>query len=242
MFPSTAFTKLAGVEYPILGAPMAGASTADLTVAISEAGGMGPLAAAALSPDAIRNEVATVRKRTSKPFNINLFVLGQPKADPQQVARALELLAPIREELGLPPGTPLEKYCPDNAGANGGGDRSASRDGEFYLRNFEQGAGGGVPGARNFGDGHGDYCCRSARLGIRGRGYSVRAGSGSGRASRHIFRRSGRIARRHHGAGAANGGCGAHPGDRGGRNYGRARHCRGAHARSAPACRWARRF
>ena len=115
MFPSTAFTKLAGVEYPILGAPMAGASTADLTVAISEAGGMGPLAAAALSPEAIRNEVATVRKRTSKPFNINLFVLGQAKADPQQVARALELLAPIREELGLAPGTPLEKYCPDNA-------------------------------------------------------------------------------------------------------------------------------
>ena len=100
MFPSTPFTKLAGVEYPILGAPMAGASTADLTVAISNAGGLGPVAAAALSPEAIHKEVAEVRKRTSKPFNINLFVLGRPEPDPQHVARALELLAPIREELG----------------------------------------------------------------------------------------------------------------------------------------------
>jgi len=115
VFPVTAFTKLAGVEYPILGAPMAGASTIDLTIAISEAGGLGPLPAAALSADAIRKEVADVRQRTSKPFNINLFVLGEPKADPQHVGRALELLAPIRAELGLPPGTPLERYCPDNA-------------------------------------------------------------------------------------------------------------------------------
>src|SRR5579872_3142720 len=115
MFPSTAFTKLAGVEFPILGAPMAGASTIDLTVAISEAGGMGPLPAAALQPDAIRKQIEDARKRTNKPFNVNLFVLGEPKADPKQVARALELLAPIREELGLPPGAPLERYCPDNA-------------------------------------------------------------------------------------------------------------------------------
>ena len=115
MFPTTAFTKLTGVEYPILGAPMAGASTPDLTAAISNAGGLGPFPAAALSPEAIHQGAAEVRKRTSKPFNINLFVLGEPRADAQQVARALELLAPIREELGLPPGQPPERYCPDNA-------------------------------------------------------------------------------------------------------------------------------
>src|SRR5215472_12688669 len=115
MFPGTAFTKLTGVEYPILGAPMAGASTPDLTAAISNAGGLGPFPAAALSAEAIHQGAAEVRKRTNKPFNINLFVLGEPKADPQQVARALELLAPIRQELGLPPGQPPERYCPDNA-------------------------------------------------------------------------------------------------------------------------------
>ena len=94
---------------------MAGACTTDLTVAISNAGGLGPVAAAALPPETIHREIAEVRKRTNKPFNVNLFVLGEPQADAQQVARALELLAPIREELGLPPGKPLEQYCPNNA-------------------------------------------------------------------------------------------------------------------------------
>lgn len=115
MFPATEFTKLAGVEYPIIGAPMVGACTTDLTVSISNAGGLGPLAAAAMAPEAIHKEITEVRKRTSKPFNVNLFVLGEVKADPQQVARALELLAPIREELGLAPGQPLEQYSQDNA-------------------------------------------------------------------------------------------------------------------------------
>lgn len=110
MFPNTPFTKLAGVQYPIVGAPMVGACTTDLTAAISNAGGLGPLAAAAMTPDAIRKEIAEVRKRTDKPFNVNLFVLGETKPETKQVARALELLAPIRDELGLPPGTPLEKY------------------------------------------------------------------------------------------------------------------------------------
>jgi nitronate monooxygenase len=115
MFPNTLFTKLTGVDYPIIGAPMAGACTTELTVAISNAGGLGPLAAAAMTPEAIRKEIAEVRKRTHKPFNVNLFVLGETKPEAKQVARALELLAPIREELGLPPGTPLEKYSQETA-------------------------------------------------------------------------------------------------------------------------------
>lgn len=116
MFPATPLTKLARIEYPIILAPMAGASTPDLTAAVSNAGGLGSFPAAALSGEAIHQGVAEVRKRTSKPFNMNLFVLGRPNPEARQVARALELLAPIREELGLPPGQPLEQYCPDNAG------------------------------------------------------------------------------------------------------------------------------
>ena len=111
MFPATRLTELAGVEYPILLAPMAGASTPELAAAVSQAGGLGWFAAATLSPNAIHQGIAS----TSKPFSVNLFVLEQPNPDPKQVARALELLAPIREELGLPSGQPLEKYCEDNA-------------------------------------------------------------------------------------------------------------------------------
>jgi len=66
-----------------------------------------------LSPDPIRQGVVEIRKRTSKPFGVNLFVLEEPHPDPQQVAWALELLQPLRDSLGLPPATPPAKYCED---------------------------------------------------------------------------------------------------------------------------------
>jgi nitronate monooxygenase len=105
MFPATPFTKLVGVEYPILLAPMAGASTPELAAAVSHAGGLGAFAAAVLSPDAIHTGIARVRQLTDKPFSVNLFILGRPEPDSRQ---------PIREELGLPPGEPLAKYSEDN--------------------------------------------------------------------------------------------------------------------------------
>jgi nitronate monooxygenase len=114
MFPATPVTKLLGIEYPILLAPMAGASTPELTAAVSNAGGLGAFAAAMLSPEAIHAGIARVRQLTNKPFSVNLFILGKPQPDERQVARALEILAPIRAELGLPPGEPLAKYCEDN--------------------------------------------------------------------------------------------------------------------------------
>jgi nitronate monooxygenase len=114
MFPATPLTKLTGVEYPIFLAPMAGASTPELTAAVSNAGGLGAFAAAMLSSDAIHAGIARVRQLTSKPFSVNLFILDRPNPDPRLVARALELLAPIREDLGLPPGEPLAKYCEDS--------------------------------------------------------------------------------------------------------------------------------
>jgi nitronate monooxygenase len=114
MFPATPLTKLTGVGYPILLAPMAGASTPELAAAVSNAGGLGAFAAGILSPDAIHAGIARLRQLTSKPFSVNLFILAPLNPDPRQVARALELLAPIRDELGLPPGEPLAKYSEDN--------------------------------------------------------------------------------------------------------------------------------
>ena len=88
MFPATRFTKLLGVEYPILLAPMAGASTAELTAAVSKAGGLGAFAAAVLSTEAIHAGIARVRGLTDKPFSVNLFILAHTNPEPQQVARA----------------------------------------------------------------------------------------------------------------------------------------------------------
>lgn len=62
-----------GVEYPLLQAPMAGASNPDLVAAVSNAGGLGGLGAAALGPEQLGEMVQAIRERTDAPFNVNLF-------------------------------------------------------------------------------------------------------------------------------------------------------------------------
>ena len=52
-----------GIDLPVIQAPMAGADSPDMTIAVSRAGGLGSLACATLSPEAI---VAAVRKDTKR--------------------------------------------------------------------------------------------------------------------------------------------------------------------------------
>ncbi|MEZ5102374.1 MAG: nitronate monooxygenase [Thermoleophilia bacterium] len=99
-----------GVRVPLVQAPMAGGpTTVDLVAAVAEAGALGSLAAALLPPERIVEDAAAIRARTDRPFAINLFVLGHPTIDEAAVARSLELLAPVREELGLVPGVLPER-------------------------------------------------------------------------------------------------------------------------------------
>jgi nitronate monooxygenase len=70
------------LQHPIVLAPLAGgASTAELTAAISEAGGLGFLASGYLSPEALEERMARVRELTDAPFGVNLFVPGDPEAE-----------------------------------------------------------------------------------------------------------------------------------------------------------------
>jgi nitronate monooxygenase len=92
---------------------MNGGSTPEMVIGVSNAGGLGSLAAASLAPDAIRSQVASIRSRTSKPFAVNLFVLDVPTPTEEEVRYALDRLQPIRAELGLAPGKPLDVYCED---------------------------------------------------------------------------------------------------------------------------------
>src|SRR5688572_27685697 len=116
MFPQTALTGSTGIEIPIIQAPMAGgAATPELAAAVCNAGGLGSLGAAYWSPEAIGRSIAELRSRTDKPFNINLFVLDPPRPDPRQVGRAMELLQPIMDELGLPRGDAPAKFAEDFA-------------------------------------------------------------------------------------------------------------------------------
>src|SRR5215813_12098339 len=64
---------LFGIEHPILQAPMAGISTPQMAVAASEAGGLGAIAAAMLTPDGLRTEMQIAQQGTGKPLNVNFF-------------------------------------------------------------------------------------------------------------------------------------------------------------------------
>jgi nitronate monooxygenase len=100
------FLDLVGVELPIIQAPMVGPK-GDLTASVSAAGGLGSLACAALTPDQVRAEVATIRQRTDKPFNLNFFchVPDAPTAEREMAWRSR--LAPYYREFGLDPTSPI---------------------------------------------------------------------------------------------------------------------------------------
>lgn len=75
---STALADL--LTHPIVQAPMAGGvSVPRLAAAVSEAGGLGFLAAGYKTPDGMYQEIKQLRGLTDRPFGVNLF-LPQPEA------------------------------------------------------------------------------------------------------------------------------------------------------------------
>jgi nitronate monooxygenase len=114
--PKTITTELVrklGISNPIILGPMHGAVTPEMAAIVTNAGGLGSLAASYTAPMGIQAAVAAIRSRTSGPFNVNLFVLETPHPTEQELNTAFALLNPFRAELGLSPAAPLEKYCED---------------------------------------------------------------------------------------------------------------------------------
>ena len=62
-----------GIDVPIFLAGMGGVSMAPLVAAVSNAGGLGIMGAANLSPDGLRDEIRRTRALTSNPFAVDLL-------------------------------------------------------------------------------------------------------------------------------------------------------------------------
>lgn len=92
-----------GTRLPLIQAPMAGVQGARLAVAVSEAGGLGSLPAAMLSPDQLRTELQALRDDTTKPFNVNFFAHTPPVPDDAREARWRDRLGPYYAEFGIDP-------------------------------------------------------------------------------------------------------------------------------------------
>jgi nitronate monooxygenase len=99
----TALMEGLGLDHPIILAPMGGATTVDLAVAACEAGALGFLASAYLTPEQIREESRQLKARTNRAFGNNLFVSQPPPAEPSNAGVALDRLTAFHAELGLPP-------------------------------------------------------------------------------------------------------------------------------------------
>jgi enoyl-[acyl-carrier protein] reductase II len=90
----TRITGLLGIEHPIFQAAMSWASSsAPLVVAVSNAGGMGVLAAGPMRPDDFRKALSEIRAKTAKPYGVNI-PLNNPRA-PELLDIACEARIPV---------------------------------------------------------------------------------------------------------------------------------------------------
>lgn len=101
------------IDLPLFQGPMTGSDTPQLAAAVSQAGGLGFLGCGMRSPHAMREAAAAVRAATAKPFGMNLFVLEQPTPDAATVQAAIDRLAPLYADLGLPPPEAPARWCED---------------------------------------------------------------------------------------------------------------------------------
>ena len=95
--------QLFGIDLPIIQAPMAGSQGSALAIAVSKAGGLGSLPCATLGPDQIRQELQTIARSTSRPYNVNFFVHKQPTPNEARETAWRRVLAPYFAEYGIDP-------------------------------------------------------------------------------------------------------------------------------------------
>ena len=79
--------ELVGIEHPIVQTGMGYVAYPPLAAAVSEAGGLGILAAATMDYEELAKAIATVRSMTQKPFGVNL------RADAPDAAARIALMA-----------------------------------------------------------------------------------------------------------------------------------------------------
>jgi nitronate monooxygenase len=80
---------------------MAGWTTPELVSEVSNAGGLGVLAGARVSPDQLQEDIQTVKSCTDRPFGVN-FLLALPEPGDEDALATQRFLNHFREELDLP--------------------------------------------------------------------------------------------------------------------------------------------
>ena len=90
------------MEIPIVGAPLAGGpSTPELAASVSEAGGLGFIAAGYKTVHEVGIEIEAVRARTRRPFGVNIFFPVHLEADDAAIADYVNSLADEERRYGV---------------------------------------------------------------------------------------------------------------------------------------------
>lgn len=77
---NTEITKLLNIKYPVIQGGMAWVAEHKLAAAVSNAGGLGLIAAANAPADWVREQIREAKKLTDKPFGVNIMLMS-PEAD-----------------------------------------------------------------------------------------------------------------------------------------------------------------
>ena len=83
MWQSTEVSRRLNLKAPIIQGPFGGGlSAVDLTVTVSEAGGLGSFGVHHLSGTQLKDVARNIREKTSQPFALNLWIPYQESDDP----------------------------------------------------------------------------------------------------------------------------------------------------------------
>jgi nitronate monooxygenase len=106
-WPDRRILDLFGIDLPIIQAPMAGTTTPEMVIAVSEAGGLGSLPCAQYDLAQARAAMEQVRAATRHPYNVNFFCHKTPEPDAERIKAWRAKLAGFYRENGLDPEMPF---------------------------------------------------------------------------------------------------------------------------------------
>jgi len=91
----TELTEKLGIQYPIIQAGMGGVATTKLVAAVSNAGGLGVIGAAMMTPTSLREEIRKVKELTDKPFGVDLLLAQGWPGQEEMIQVMLEEEVPV---------------------------------------------------------------------------------------------------------------------------------------------------
>ena len=83
----TEITELLGIEYPVIQGGMAWVAECHLAAAVSNAGGLGLIAAGGAPAEWVREQIRETKKLTDKPFGVNIMLMNP---ESEKVAKVIE--------------------------------------------------------------------------------------------------------------------------------------------------------